>query len=268
MEGCDRVHGRLQLCVRQVRALALRLLSECDGHVGRALNRVRTQLAQGVASSVPGAAAAAVPAEKAAAAAADADATADADADAGAGEDADTEAEAPPRSPARSSSPDEEEWVAREQAVHLAHMEQAAALRAAAEQAAEQAAVLQAVAERGLASCGASCLHTPRSRPGSRPGSARLSSARLSSASQSSAPRSGDAVAGRDPEAEVALLYTDMEVELDEAEEGGEGDEGDEADEAARAAATKGGKKKPPGACATVCGLLLGNLYLMMLDAM
>ena len=249
--------------MRQVRALALRLLSECDGHVGRALNRVRTQLAQGVASSVPGAAAAAVPAAKAAAAAADADATADADADAGAGEDADTEAEAPPRSPARSSSPDEEEWVAREQAVHLAHMEQAAALRAAAEQAAEQAAVLQAVAERGLASCGASCLHTPRSRPGSRPGSARLSSAR-----QSSPPRSGDAVAGRDPEAEVALLYTDMEVDLDEAQEGGEGDEGDEADEAARAAATKGGKKKPPGACATVCGLLLGNLYLLMLDAM
>ena len=37
MEGCNRVHGngRLQLCVRQVRALALRLLSECDGHVGR-----------------------------------------------------------------------------------------------------------------------------------------------------------------------------------------------------------------------------------------
>ena len=263
MEGCNRVHGngRLQLCVRQVRALALRLLSECDGHVGRALNRVRTQLAQGVASSVPGAAAAAVPAEKAAAA----DADADADADTGAGEDADTEAEAPPRSPARSSSPDEEEWVAREQAVHLAHMEQAAALRAAAEQAAEQAAVLQAVAERGLASCGATCLHTPGSRPGSRPGSARLSSARLSSPSQSSASRSGDAVAGRDPEAEVALLYSDMEVELDEAEEGGEGDE---ADEAARAAATKGGKKKPPGACATVCGLLLGNLYLLMLDAM
>ena len=29
----------LQLCVRQVRALALRVLSECDGHVGRALNR-------------------------------------------------------------------------------------------------------------------------------------------------------------------------------------------------------------------------------------
>ena len=196
------------MCVRQVRALALRLLSECDGHVGRALNRVRTQLAQGVASSVPGAAAAAVPAEKAA----------DADADTGAGEDADTEAEAPPRSPARSSSPDEEEWVAREQAVHLAHMEQAAALRAAAEQAAEQAAVLQAVAERGLASCGASCLHTPGSRPGSRPGSARPSSARLSSPSQSSASRSGDAVAGRDPEAEVALLYSDMEVELDEAE--------------------------------------------------
>ena len=263
MEGCNRVHGngRLQLCVRQVRALALRLLSECDGHVGRALNRVRTQLAQGVASSVPGAAATAVPAEKAAAA----DADADADADTGAGEDADTEAEAPPRSPARSSSPDEEEWVAREQAVHLAHMEQAAALRAAAEQAAEQAAVLQAVAERGLASCGATCLHTPGSRPGSRPGSARLSSARLSSPSQSSASRSGDAVAGRDPEAEVALLYSDMEVELDEAEEGGEGDE---ADEAARAAATKGGKKKPPGACATVCGLLLGNLYLLMLDAM
>ena len=72
-------------------------------------------------------------------------------------------------------------------------------------------------------------------------------------------------MAGRDPEAEVALLYSDMEVELDEAEEGGEGDE---ADEAARAAATKGGKKKPPGACATVCGLLLGNLYLLMLDAM
>ena len=266
MEGCNRVHGngRLQLCVRQVRALALRLLSECDGHVGRALNRVRTQLAQGVASSVPGAAAAAVPAEKAAAA----DADADADADTGAGEDADTEAEAPPRSPARSSSPDEEEWVAREQAVHLAHMEQAAALRAAAEQAAEQAAVLQAVAERGLASCGASCLHTPGSRPGSRPGSARLSSARLSSPSQSSASRSGDAVAGRDPEAEVALLYSDMEVELDEAEEGGEGDEAEGADEATRAAATKGGKKKPPGACATVCGLLLGNLYLLMLDAM
>ena len=265
MEGCNRVHGngRLQLCVRQVRALALRLLSECDGHVGRALNRVRTQLAQGVASSVPGAAATAVPAEKAADA--DVDVDADADADAGAGEDADTEAEAPPRSPARSSSPDEEEWVAREQAVHLAHMEQAAALRAAAEQAAEQAAVLQAVAERGLASCGASCLHTPGSRPGSRPGSARPSSARLSSPSQSSASRSGDAVAGRDPEAEVALLYSDMEVELDEAEDGGEGDE---ADEAARAAATKGGKKKPPGACATVCGLLLGNLYLLMLDAM
>ena len=254
------------MCVRQVRALALRLLSECDGHVGRALNRVRTQLAQGVASSVPGAAATAVPAEKAADA--DVDVDADADADAGAGEDADTEAEAPPRSPARSSSPDEEEWVAREQAVHLAHMEQAAALRAAAEQAAEQAAVLQAVAERGLASCGASCLHTPGSRPGSRPGSARPSSARLSSPSQSSASRSGDAVAGRDPEAEVALLYSDMEVELDEAEDGGEGDEADEADEAARAAATKGGKKKPPGACATVCGLLLGNLYLLMLDAM
>ena len=45
-------------------------------------------------------------------------------------------------------------------------------------------------------------------------------------------------------------------------------EKGDEADEAARAAATKGGKKKPPGACATVCGLLLGNLYLLMLDAM
>ena len=29
-------------------------------------------------------------------------------------------------------------------------------------------------------------------------------------------------VAGRDPEAEVALLYSDMEVELDEAEEGGD----------------------------------------------
>ena len=27
------------MCVRQVRAVALRLLSECDGHVGRALNR-------------------------------------------------------------------------------------------------------------------------------------------------------------------------------------------------------------------------------------
>ena len=39
MEGCNRVHGSLQLCVRQVRALALRVLSECDGHVGRALNR-------------------------------------------------------------------------------------------------------------------------------------------------------------------------------------------------------------------------------------
>ena len=200
--------------------------------------------------------------------AAEAGADAKAAADAGAGAEAEAAAEAeapPPRSPARSSSPDEEEWVAREQAVHLAHMEQAAALQAAAEQAAEQAAVLQAAAERGLAACGASCSHTPGSRPGSRPGSARQSSA-----SQSSALRSGDAVAGGDPEAAVALLDMDMDVELDEAGEGGEGDEADEADEAAEAAARKGGKKKkkPPGACATVCGLLLGNLYLLTLEAM
>ena len=178
---------------------------------------------------------------------------------------------------------DDDPDAAMEAAAHLAHMEQAAALQAAADSAAAQAAALMEASEQAQQQAlEVAGLASPRSGGGgSRPGSASTG-LRHVPACTTDLRRLGSKLPNPDDlESGKMLLGEDGEASgvgggaaLDDVEDDDGGADGDaeakkrekkkKKKKRKQAAAAKNGKKKGPGACATCCGLLLGNCWLIM----